>query len=89
MPRKKTNTPEEVVETSKISLDEPIETKVTAKVTAEALNVRKEPSLNSEIISVITKNCKLQIVDIEDGNWKKAYLQSGVIGYVMSQYVAI
>lgn len=56
-------------------------------VTQSKLNVRKGPSLASEIISKLEPNSSLEIVDTI-GEWHKIKLESSY-GYVYKQYVKI
>ena len=54
------------------------------------LNVRAEPSLDSEIVCVLSKDSKVMI-DLEQStdDWFNVYTEAGLDGYCMSDYVTI
>lgn len=58
--------------------------KVTvAKVNTPALNVRKEPSLNAEVVTILNESNTVTVLETLDG-W--LHIEGG---YVMSKYITI
>lgn len=54
------------------------------------LNVRKQPSKDSEVLEVITKNSEVEIgLDGETDEFYKVRTKSGVEGYCMKEFVSI
>ena len=64
---------------------------VSARVKSESLNVRKRPSLYSDIISVLKKKTSLKILSPKKRgkSWYKVKLKSGKKGYVHKNYIKI
>jgi len=58
----------------------------TVYVTSNTLNLRKEPSTESDSITKLSRNTKLTRIGIGDG-WSKVKTSSGQVGYVSSQYL--
>lgn len=59
----------------------------TATITTEGLNLRKEASTESNIIEVLNKNDKVELIS-EDGEWCKVKHNSNE-GYVKKEYIEI
>lgn len=55
-------------------------------VTASSLKLRKEPSLEGEILYGISKDAKVEIIEKTDDKWYKVKY-NGDIGYVSAEYV--
>ena len=54
------------------------------------LNVRKQPSKDSEVLEVITKNSEVEIgLDGETDTFYKVRTKSGVEGYCMKEFISI
>ena len=51
-----------------------------------AINVRKEPNLNSEVIGTVFKNEKVAFEKVPDTEWFKVSTTSGLTGYCVSNY---
>ncbi len=66
-----------------------IEEKVsgTVRVTASALNVRREPSGDAEVIAQVKKGTELGVLR-SDESWVKVRLADGSIGWVAQRFVA-
>lgn len=65
---------------------EAVEEKVEAlivTVATEALNIRRKPSLTADILAVVRKGDKLEVVE-DQGEWLKV---KG--GYTMAKYVTV
>ena len=54
----------------------------------ERLNVRKQPSTDSNILCVINEGDELQVV-AENGEWVNVCTSAGIEGYCMSKFVAV
>ena len=59
----------------------------TVRVTASALNVRKEPSGDAEVIAQVKKGTELGVLQDEDG-WVKVRVGDGGIGWVAARFVS-
>jgi uncharacterized protein YgiM (DUF1202 family) len=59
----------------------------TVYVTASALNVRSEPSMEGEVIASARQGSALSVLR-SDENWVRVRLDDGKIGWVSSRYVA-
>jgi len=62
--------------------------KLRAAVNTEALNVRKGPSVESEILTQITTNERYEVLEVLDG-WVKISLGSYEVAYVAAEYVEV
>lgn len=63
---------------------------VTGVVTAAKLNVRKQPSPNGQVVSVINKDAKVQIdTTASTAEWYKVYTTAGVEGYCMKKFITV
>ncbi len=56
--------------------------------TADALNIREEPSLEAEIVTQVAAGEILDIVEIQDDGWIRVYLDDEEV-YVSSDYVEV
>ena len=56
-------------------------------VTASALNVRKEPSLKSEILQMVYQNDKIEILEDKEELWYKIKVDGKIIGFCMKTYI--
>ena len=63
-------------------------TKAGTVTNTHRLNIRKEPSLDAEIVKVISKGTDVEIVDepTADG-WISVVLSDGTKGYTMKDYI--
>jgi uncharacterized protein YgiM (DUF1202 family) len=59
----------------------------TVRVTASALNVRREASTDGEVITQVKKGSSLDVLS-EDDSWTKVRLASGEVGWVASRFVS-
>ena len=59
----------------------------SVRVTATALNVRRDPSMNGEILLQVKKGDQLPLLS-ENESWSKVRLPSGETGWVSSQHVS-
>lgn len=62
--------------------------KLRAAVNTEALNVRKGPSVESEVLTQITTNERYEVLEVLDG-WVKISLSSYEVAYVAAEYVEV
>ena len=53
------------------------------------LNVRKEPSMDSEILGAIPRDTELIIVDDETEGWYKVKAKGIGMGFCMSKYITV
>jgi TonB family protein len=58
----------------------------TVRVTASALNVRREASTDAEVIEQVKKGTTLDVL-ADDESWTKVRLASGEVGWVASRFV--
>ena len=67
----------------------PAEERVThqVRVTASALNVRREPSADAEVVTQVRKGTELGVLHSEQ-RWTKVRLADGAEGWVASRFVA-
>lgn len=65
--------------------------KLMGVVVPAKLNVRKQPSKDSEVLEVITKNSEVEIdlSDNEDTMFYKVHTKSGIDGYCMTEFINI
>ncbi len=59
----------------------------TVKVTASALNVRREASTEAEVLAQVKKGTALSVLS-SDESWVKVRLGDGTTGYVAARFVA-
>jgi TonB family protein len=59
----------------------------TVKVTASALNVRKEASTDAEVVVQVKKGQQLAVLE-EGESWMRVKLENGDIGWVASRFVS-
>lgn len=59
----------------------------TVRVTASALNVRREASAEGEVIAQVKKGTTLSVL-ANDDSWTKVRLASGEVGWVASRFVS-
>ena len=60
----------------------------TYYVTANSLNIRKEPTIKSEKVVAATKNEKLIVSEVK-GNWGKVTTVSGMTGWASLSYLTV
>lgn len=76
-------------------VDDEQEFSYAATITANSLNLREKASTKSDILTELSKNQKLTILNasaMEDGTWYRAALTAGkkdYVGYLFSPYVAL
>lgn len=95
--KKKTNVQVEATEqiTSEVKVETPVEVaepkiKTGVVTECEKLNVRAKASVESDVVTVITKGTKLTIESFEVGStWLKVSTESGVKGFVMAKFVTV
>lgn len=79
---------DEVIEATEVKEESKIKTGVVTE--CEKLNVRVKASVESDIVTVITKGTKLTIESFEVGStWLKVSTESGVKGFVMAKFVTV
>lgn len=59
----------------------------TVKVTASALNVRKDASTDAEVVTQVRKGTALSVLS-SDESWVKVRLADGATGFVSARFVA-
>lgn len=59
----------------------------TVRVTASALNVRREASTDGEVLAQVKKGTTLSVLSNDD-SWTKVRLASGEVGWVASRFVS-
>ena len=62
--------------------------KLRAMVNTDSLNVRKEPSTDSEVITQISSNERYEVLEILDG-WVKISIGGESVAYVSAEYVEV
>jgi TonB family protein len=60
----------------------------TVTVTASALNVRREPSTDAEVVTQVKKGTALDVLSADE-SWTKVRLAGGETGFVASRFVAV
>lgn len=58
----------------------------SVRVTASALNVRREPSGEAEVLTRVKRNTRLSVL-LADESWTKVRLEDGRTGWVASRFV--
>lgn len=59
-------------------------------VIATKLNVRKQPNKDSEVVTEVCGNTKLEIdLNLSNFGWYKVHTESGLEGYCMKEYVSV
>ena len=72
-----------------VEIEKVIESYTTMYAATAGLNVRKEPSLNSEIVKVLDVNAEVQKVDNFDNNeWTKIKIDNNYY-YIVSKFLSI
>lgn len=70
------------------AVEEPVKISKYLVVTADSLNVRKGPSTEKDVVTIVSKNDKLLINKEELVNgFYEIMTASGIKGYVMSDFV--
>ena len=92
--KRKTIKPVDEVINNTEEVNEVLETKeeIVVKGTVKGcmnLNVRKEPSIDSEILGAIPRDTELIIVDDEIEDWYKIEAKGIGIGFCMSKYITV
>ena len=59
----------------------------TGKINSETVNMRKEPNTDSTIIEQLDKNCKVEILEQENGWYKIKVNEKNITGYVSEKLV--
>ena len=60
----------------------------TAEVGADILNVRRDPSEDSDVVDTVSSSNHLEVVE-DDGDWVKVVTDAGIYGYVSTDYVNV
>ena len=61
----------------------------TGKINSETVNMRKEPNTDSTIIEQLDKDCKVEILEQENGWYKIKVNEKNITGYVSDKLVDI
>lgn len=73
--------------------DDPVVAKVTKKAgviaNCDRLNIRKGPSVDTEILAVVDRGTKVVVEPISNNEFYKVYVESGIEGYAMKAYIAL
>jgi hypothetical protein len=56
-------------------------------VNVPRLNVRKNPSLKSEVLCIVTEDAILRVIGLAPDNWLYISTDKNIEGYVMSEFV--
>ncbi len=56
---------------------------------ADEVYVRKEPNKESEPITSVKKDVEFLVYELEDGEFTKICLSSGIEGYMMTKFISI
>ena len=84
------NMPEIPVDSPAINKDNFEDTNFKAYCNATNVNIRTGPSISYEVITQITKQDKITVIErgINQGEkWDKVVLENGIIGYIFQSYV--
>ena len=76
---------EEVVETP----EEELETTKGKVVDCKLLNVRVEPTMASDVISIIPEDSIVTIIEDSVNGWYGVITEDGAIGYCMKKFIAV
>lgn len=57
--------------------------------TCQALNVRDEPNVNSNVIDMVFASNEIEILEVVDEEWYKICTAVGLEGYSMKQFIII
>ena len=82
---------------SKVSIEksttETIKTEAPSKkkgnVICQSLNMRKEPTIDSEILRILTKGTEVKILDDTDDTWYKVCVGGVGIGFCMREFIKL
>lgn len=82
---------EDIIETVEEPVEETPETLIgVVSVNGKQLNIRKEPSTNSDRVSVVEDGTVLMIEpDKSSEDWFKIYTEAGVEGFCMKKFVTL
>lgn len=72
--------------------DEPItefKNDVVGTVKCDKLNIRKGPGIENDVICVIDKDTKVEIIDKPNEDWYEIYTVSGIEGFCMKKFIKI
>ena len=75
------------------STTETIKTEATSKkkgnVICQSLNMRKEPTIDSEILRILTKGTEVKILDDTDDTWYKVCVGGVGTGFCMREFIKL
>ena len=75
------------------STTEPIKTEVPSKkkgnVICQSLNMRKGPTIDSEILRILTKGTEVKILDDTDDTWYKVCVGGVGTGFCMREFIKL
>ena len=75
------------------STTETIKTEATSKkkgnVICQSLNMRKEPTIDSEILRILTKSTEVKILDDTDDTWYKVCVGGVGTGFCMREFIKL
>lgn len=81
-----TETPQEETPVEEPKVEEPAIRKAKV-VGATRVNVRKFGSKDADVITVMSANAEVELLDSNYSGWEKVKTPSGAIGYMMSQFL--
>lgn len=71
-------------------LDETPVAPLDGVVTAAKLNVRKLPSANAAVVTILNQDAKVQIdTEASTADWYKVYTATGIDGYCMKKFITV
>ena len=83
----------QINEAAEISVEEPMETIApsfeTGVVICHSLNVRKEPSTDSEILRIISKDTEVTILEDVNETWYKVRIPEIKTGFCMKEFIKV
>ena len=74
------------------AVEEAVPATVGVVYKCEKLNLRKKPTKDSDILTVVTADTELEIIDIDKSSgkdWYKVQTEDGLIGFCMKNYIII
>ena len=78
--------PKEETPVEKPKMEEPVIRRAKV-VGAPRVNVRKIGSKDADVITVMSANAEVELLDSDYSGWEKVKTPSGAIGYMMSQFL--
>jgi hypothetical protein len=75
-----------IVDDPLLNANPPKEPKTAKVISSGKLNVRKTPGKDGTVLCLINPGSKLLVEGVNDG-WAHVYTESGIEGYVMSEFI--